>query len=251
MTAASLITLRETLETSLIVGIILACVDRTDRRDLKPLIWLAVGCGVAISAVLGIVLYRFFSFDHGSIEPLLEGTTMLIATALLTSAILWMLRQRSRGRDSLTEATQQHIEHRYVAGLFMLTLLSTLREGIETVIFLQASLLHTRAHAHLVGAALGIALAIAMSTLLFRGIIVLRLRTFFSVTSALLILFGASLLAHGIHELIEIGLLSPMVKHLWHLPTLSLPSGFAAGGHFLGRVLSGVPGLQSDHHCSN
>ncbi len=152
---------------------------------------------------------------------------MMLAAVLLSSTLLWMLRCRRTIRHDIERSVAAHVEQGHPIGIYLIALLSTAREGTETVIFLQAAVLQTRAGAHVMGAAIGIGVALLLSYLLWKGLKSLPIRTFFSVTSALLVLFAAGLIAHGVHEFQEIGLLPPLVEHLWNVsPHLSATGAY-------------------------
>jgi len=66
-----------------------------------------------------------------------------------------------------------------------------------------------------VGATVGLIVSIALGVALYMGSRRLNLRQFFTVTGILLIVFAAGLLAHGIHEFQEAGLLPMTIEHVW------------------------------------
>ncbi len=230
MFAAALITLRETLEASLVVGIILAYLHRAESSKKSVGVWAGVFCGIALSFVLAYALQTFTDGFEGRTESVYEAITMLAAAGLLTWMILWMLRQRRTVRRHIEGKVAHHLEQNRMLGLFLLALVSTAREGIETVIFLQALLLHSQEGHQIFGGLAGILVAIGLSYFLFRGIEIIPLKKFFAVTSVLLILFAAGLVSHAIHALQEINIL-PAGRALWDLAPL-LPPGTLAGQIF-------------------
>lgn len=223
MTAATIITLRETLEASLIVGIILAYLNHTQNKRHAPFVWMGVAAGIALSVALAVIFQMVVGDFSGRAEELYEGVTMLIAAMLITWMILWMLQQRRTIRKNIEMKVQARLtpacrtgrdEHPW--GLFWLTLIATAREGIETVIFLKAAILQAGGSHQIIGGLLGIVVAILLSVLLFRGIVNIPLKKFFTATSVLLILFAAGLIAHGIHEFEEAGLIPSLIAPLWN-----------------------------------
>jgi len=156
----------------------------------------------------------------GKNEQIFEGITMLIGAALLTTMILWMMKQ-----SSFTEAIKQKVELSQGKqwGIFFLIVISILREGIESVIFLSAANFVSKDQ-NLLGAILGLLVAVLVSYLFIIGSLRISLKKFFLVTNILLILFAAGLIAHGIHELQEAGLIPTLIQHVWDIN----PS--AAGG---------------------
>ncbi len=217
MTAALIITLRETLEASLVVGIVLAYLTKTKNEKHKKYVWGAVGAGILVSAVLAYVFERYFGGFEGSAEQIYEGVMMVFAAGLLSWMIWWMLKQRSGIKANLENKVSIHVKEDHPLGIFTLVFVSVLREGIETVIFLKAAFLASDSDLQMTGALLGIAIAIVVSFTLFKGIAKVPLRKFFGITSVLLILFAAGLLAHGIHEFQEAGVVPILNEHIWDI----------------------------------
>lgn len=249
MTAASLITLRETLEASLIVGVVLAYLQFTQNQRYNIIVWLGVLAGVVTSLILAIFFQLAFGGFEGRAEALYEGSAMLLGAGLITWMILWMLRQRRTIKADVERQVELHLENDHPWGLFFLIFISTLREGVETVIFLQAALVHTGGAGQMLGGLLGIAVAIVMSFLLFKGIVLVSLRRFFSITSVLLILFAAGLFAHGLHELQEAALLPIFIEHVWDINPAVLTEGVYPAFHekgSIGGILKGLFGYNGN-----
>lgn len=215
MSAALLITLRETLEVALIVGIILAYLQKTGNVGHRKFVWRGVFSGVVLSVILAVVFNLLFGGFEGRSEEIYEGVVMLVAGGLLTWMILWMLKQRASLRADLEKKVEGHLRGDHPWGIFVLVLVATAREGIETVIFLQATLVNSGFDATMFGAVLGMVIAVVASFVLFKGIAKVPLRQFFTVSSLLLILFAAGLVAHGLHELQEAGLISVLSAQAW------------------------------------
>ncbi len=240
MAAATLITLRETLEASLVVGIVLTYLRLTENRRHAPFVWLGVAAGIAASIALAFIFQQIFGGFTGRAEELYEGITMLVAAGLMTWMILWMLQQRSGIRKNVEQEVQGHLDRGHPLGIFFLTFVSTAREGIETVIFLEASYLQAGGARQLLGGLLGIVLAITISVVLFKGFAKFPLRKFFSVTSVLLILFAAGLVVHGVHELIEAGVLPSLGEHIWDTSSVLSEEGT------VGAFMKGLFGYNAD-----
>jgi high-affinity iron transporter len=121
--------------------------------------------------------------------------------------------------------------HRAVLGtrkwaLFSLAFLAVLREGIELALFLTAAAFTASAGATVIGGLIGLVAAAAAGWLLFASTRRLDVRLFFRVTSMLLIVVAAGLVAHGIHEFNEAGWIPPVIEHVWDVnPILDEGSG--------------------------
>lgn len=209
--------MRETLEASLVVGIVLTYLYRTENRKHVKFVWFGVGAGILASVLLALLFTTYDGLLTGSGEQIYEGTTMLIASGLLTWMILWMIRQGRQMRRQIEGEVAAHVENDHPLGIFLLAFFGTAREGVETVIFLQAAVLHARSGSHFVAFLLGVGSALVLTYCLFKGFNFLPLKKFFTVSSVLLLLFGAGLIAHGIHEFQEAGILPSLIDHVWDM----------------------------------
>lgn len=247
--ASFIITLRETLEVALIVGILLAYLSKTLNFKHKKFVWYGVGCGVILSLILAFIFQQYLGGFEGKSEELYEGITMLIAAGLLTWMILWMLNQRHNIKKNLENKAQTHIEKDHPMGLFLLAFVGVAREGIETVIFLQAAVIQSEKSNILAGGFLGILAALFLGFVLFKGIMKVNLRTFFTITGLLLILFAAGLVAHGVHEFEEAGVIPIIREHVWDINPTVVTEGVYPLWHekgIMGGLLKGLFGYNGD-----
>jgi len=244
MLASLLITLREGLEAALIIGIIMAYLAKTgNRQSFKP-VWLGTSLAVLASLIIGIVIYLLAGEFSGQAEEIFEGVAMFVATGVLTWMIFWMRKQAVDIKGHLHAQVQSVLTSGSSLGLVILAFVVVVREGIETVLFLFAAtrvaespLLFT------MGGFLGLAIAIIIGYSIYKGSSRLNLRTFFNVTSLVLIFFAAGLLAYGIHEFIEAGIIPPLVEPVWNINHI-LPEK-STFGLFLRAILgyNGNPSL--------
>lgn len=239
MFASLIITLRETLEAALIVGILLAYLNKTLNQKHKKFVWYGVLGGIFISLVLAFIFNNYLGGFEGRSEQIYEGVTMFIAAGLLTWMILWMLKQRHSIKRDLENKAESHIKKDHYWGLFFLSFVGVAREGIETVIFLQAAALQSGGNV-MWGALLGIVIAVIVSYLLFKGLAKVPLKKFFTVTSILLILFAAGLVAHGLHEFEEAGIIPIYIEHLFDVNGV-----IDENGNF-GSILKGLFGYNGN-----
>lgn len=210
-----LIGLREGLEAALVVSILVAYLVKSDRRHLLPRIWAGVALALAVSLAFGAALTfgpRGLSFEA---RELIGGTLSLIAVAFVTWMIFWM----ARAARSLSGQLRGQIDTAAEGGRWSLVIVAVLavgREGLETALFLWAATqAGTREAAGavtptwepLLGAALGIATAVVLGYLLYRGAISINLSRFFTWTGAFLIVVAAGVLSYGVHDLQEAGFL--------------------------------------------
>jgi high-affinity iron transporter len=227
MAASFLIMFRETLEAALVVGIVLSYLVRTRQTKYRGAVLAGVITGVVASVLGAVAFSRLAGGFTGRAEQVFEGVTMLLGALLLTTMILWMAGQRNVARD-LESRIGAEVAGARPWGLFGLVLVSVLREGIEAVIFLGAASF-TSAENNLLGALAGLFAALVVGYAMSEGTRKLDVRTFFRVTSLLLVLFAAGLVAHGVHELEEAALLPPIIEHVWDInPPLNADGGYPA-----------------------
>jgi high-affinity iron transporter len=204
---AGVVVLREGFEASLIVGIVLAFLDRTGRRDSFAAVWAGVAAALALSLAVGVALFAAGEELEGRSEAIFEGVVMLTAAALLTWMIFWM-RSRARVlRSEIEGRTQAALDAGSALGIALVVFIGVAREGVETALFLFSSVEGSSPLVSLIGALLGAAAAIGLGYLFYKGSHRLNLRWFFTITSALLLLFAGYLLASGLHELAEAGVI--------------------------------------------
>ncbi len=243
MIAALLLAFREGLEAALILGIVLGVLRRVGRRDQKKIVWLGAGMAGLLSLGTGVGLYALGISFEGRAEEVFEGLAMLLAAGVLTWMIFWMDRQGRHVQAELERDVRRAAMGGGTWAIFSLAFLAVLREGIELALFLTAATFTVTAAATLIGGLLGLGLAALAGWLIFATTARLDVRTFFRLTSIVLIVFAAGLVAHGIHELNEAGIVPAVVEHVWDInPVLDENS---SGGLILKTLLgyNGNPSL--------
>jgi high-affinity iron transporter len=210
LTTGLLTGLREGVEAALIVSIILAYLAKTGNKRHFGKIWLGAGAAVALSVVIGLVLFTTIGGFEEPAEQIFEGFAMVIAAGVVTWMLFWMRRTAANIKGELHAGVDRALMEGGIFGLAILAFTAVIREGIETALFLmgQATAAGAEASSTLVGAVIGLAIAVAIGWALYRGARVINLRTFFSWTGIALIFIAAGLLSHGIHEFIEAGWIS-------------------------------------------
>jgi high-affinity iron transporter len=226
MLASYLLSLREGLEAALIISIVLGALRKLNRQDLSSTVWAGVACAIVVSLAAGIGLYAIGIELEGQAEMIFEGLTMLLAAGVLTWMIFWMNRQARTVKTDLESGVTRSVKASDKRGLFWLAFLAVVREGIELALFLTAATFATSAQSTAIGALLGLGTAVLLGWMLFATTLRLDLRRFFQVTGALLILFAAGLVVHGVHELVEAGLLLAIIDPVWDISTLIPETSF-------------------------
>jgi high-affinity iron transporter len=215
MLSSYLLSLREGLEMALIVGIVLGAVSKINRPQLRTIVWSGVLSAAVLSLAVGVLLTSLGTSLQGPAEPVYEGVTMFLAAGVLTWMIFWMSRQARHIKGNLESGVRKAALQNGNWALFLLAFIAVLREGIELALFLTAAVFATDTVQTLIGSALGLGTAILLGWTLVATTMRLDLRRFFQVTGILLILFAAGLVAHGVHELNEVGWIPAVIEHVW------------------------------------
>lgn len=217
MLPSFLLALREGLEAALIIGIVLGALKKINHPELNKSVWIGAGSAVLVSIITAFALLGFGASFEGAAEEIFEGITMLLAAGVLTWMIFWMQRQAHNLKHDLESEVRQAASQNNVRAIFALAFFAVVREGIELVLFLTAASMATSSQQTIMGAVLGLGTAILIGYLLFATTIRLNLKRFFQVTSILLIFFAAGLVAHGVHEFIEVGWIPAGIEHIWDI----------------------------------
>jgi high-affinity iron transporter len=207
--ASYLIGLREGLEATLVVSILVAYLVKSDRRRQLPPLWAGVAAAVALSVLFGALLtYTETSLlaDYRSRE-LFEAITSVVAVVLVTWMIFWLRRTARRLKGELTGKLEAAlgVGTLAVAGI---AFVSVIREGLETaLLFYAAAQGATSTTTPLVAISLGLASAMLIGVGLYAGAIRVNLSRFFTVSGVLLVFVAAGILKYGVHDFQEAGVL--------------------------------------------
>lgn len=202
--SSTLIGLREGLEAALVVSILVAFLVRTDRKPALRWVWLGVLTAVVLSITVGAILTYTtaqLSFEQ---QELLGGALSIVAVAFVTGMIFWM----RRAAKSIAAELRGKLDDALKVGplaVLVLSFLAVGREGLETAVFFYAAVQTAQGGTTqpLLGFAIGIAVAVALAYLLYRGAVRFNLGRFFTVTGVLLVFVAAGVLGYGLHDLQE------------------------------------------------
>ncbi|WP_329216643.1 FTR1 family protein [Streptomyces sp. NBC_01485] len=236
-----LIGLREGLEASLVVCILIAYLVKTDRRDaLKP-VWTGIAIAVLIAMGFGCVL------EFGSQELTFEaqealgGSLSIVAVCLVTWMVFWM-RRTARHLKSELHGKLDAALAMGTGALVATAFLAVGREGLETALFVWASV-HAAGDGTprpLIGVALGLATAVLLGWLFYRGALRINLARFFTWTGGMLVVVAAGVLAYGVHDLQEADWIPGLTNKAFDI------SGAIPPDSWYGTLLKGVFNFQPD-----
>jgi high-affinity iron transporter len=202
-----LIGLREGLEAALVVSILVAYLVKTERRDRLPAVWLGVGIALTVSLGFGALLTYGSSSMTFEGQEAFGGFMSIIAVGFVTWMIFWMRRTARTMKQELHGRIESALDMGAI-GLTAMAALAVGREGLETALFLWSNAQATGQSAEpLIGAVLGLVGAVVIGYLLYRRAIAIDLARFFTITGGLLIVVAAGVLAYGLHDLQEAGIL--------------------------------------------
>ena len=209
------IALREGLEAALIVGILVAYLTKTQRRQLLPALW----TGVVIALVASFALGGFLSFTSTELSPRGEeffaGTTSFLAVAIVTAMVFWMKRTARYLRDDL----HSKVENAILAGPLALATASffaVAREGLETSLFVYTNFKTVAATSSAsIGLALGLLLSVALGYAIYNRSVKLNLAKFFTFTGVALVVVAAGVFSYAVHEYQELGWLPGADAFAW------------------------------------
>lgn len=216
MLASLLIVFREIIEAGLIVGIVLAASKGVPRRSL----WVAYGVAGGLLGACTVAAFagELESMFQGSGQELFNASVLLLAVVMLTWHNVWMAGHgRQMAREMREVGAQVAAGERTLAALAIVVGVAVLREGSEVVLFLYgiASQPGTTTASLLLGGSLGVAAGVAMSALMYYGLLAIPAHKLFRVTSGLITLLAAGMAAQAVLFLQQAGYLQVLMNTVW------------------------------------
>ncbi|RIJ78680.1 iron transporter [Nakamurella silvestris] len=231
--------LREGLEAALIVGIIAAFLKRNGEPKALRQMWLGVGAAVVLCLAVGIALKLLSEGLPQRQQEMLECVIAAVAVGMITYMILWM-NKHSRGlKGELETAAAGALATGSSKALVLFAFLAVLREGFETAVFLLAAFQNSISPTQAVGGiALGIAAAIVLGYLVYRGGTRLNLSRFFRITGIVLVLVAGGLVISALRAAFEAGWLTVGQQTALDLSSVIAP------GTVESSLVGGIFGIQ-------
>jgi len=211
---------------------------KAGRRDVLPRVWAGVTAAVAVSLAFGALLTYGPRGLTWEAQEAIGGTLSIVAVAFVTWMIFWM----AGASRTLSRQLRDRVDVALDAGKWSLAAVAALavgREGLETALFLWAATNAATSDGAgatdpLVGAALGIAVAVGIGYLMYRGAVTINLGAFFRWTGAFLIVTAGGVLAYGVHDLQEAGIVGGLNDLLFDVSAQVPP------GSWYGTLLKGI-----------
>jgi len=245
--AELIIVFREVLEASLIVGILFTYLNKTGQQTAIIRLWQGVIVALAASLFGSLLFQKLAGGFQGQAEKLFEGFVMIIAAFVLGTMIIWMAKNRNIA-DELEEKASNALESKNLGyGIFALAFISVFREGIETILFLYGIMMKQGGLSIMLSLSGGF-LGIGLGYMIFVQGRKVPLKTFFNVSSILLIFVAAGMFAYGVHELESAGLI-PDYGRIWDINPPKLPDGSYPMLHdkgYVGSLFKGLLGYNGD-----
>jgi len=217
MLATLVIFLREGVEASMIVAILLAYLDRVGRREHFRDVFLGVGAALLLATAGGAVAYETIRSYNGSrVQTIFETITYLLAAIVLTYMTFWMRKHARSLSKELRARADAALDGRARWGLGLLAFQAVGREGLETVVFTLAIIFSTSTAGALGGAAIGLAASLVIAFAIYRLGHRLNMARFFTIIGVLLMVFAAGLLADTVENLQQLGWLPVLNAPMWH-----------------------------------
>lgn len=226
MFASYLIGLREGLEATLVVSILVAFLVKSDRRERLPLVWAGVGAAVALSVAFGALLTFTAAHLATQQQEMFDAVTSLAATVFVTFMVFWMRTAARKMSGELRDKMGQALELGATA-VVVVAFLSVAREGLETTLLWFAAVQGATSSASpLIGITLGLLTAVALGWGLYRSALRINLTKFFTWTGLLLILVAAGIFKYGVHDLQESGLVPGLTSYAFDISGVLDPSAW-------------------------
>lgn len=237
--------LREGIEASMIVAILLAYLARIDKRQHFQDVWLGVAAAFVLVLGGGIAAYFLIKhYDGSNVQTYFETATYVIAAAVLTFMTFWMHKNARHMAKDLERRSETALTTGSRVGLGLLAFQAVGREGLETMVFTLAIIFAssrqaaTPVHGNLllVGALLGLLCALGIAFAIYKLGAKLNLKRFFQVLGLVLMLFAAGLLSDAVENLQQLRWLPFGTHVVWN------SSGVVTESSSLGDVLHSLLG---------
>ncbi len=193
------ITFREAFEVLLLSVVIYGYLKKTGREQYTKYLIYGVLGATLFSIGLGIFAYTLYITTE--VKALFEIGGSFLAVGVLTYVVYTMAKSSREMIQSLKRRVES--AKKMTIGIFVIGFVISIREGIETILFLIPFFGTDTISNTLTGVILGVVSSFILAGLIYKLGIGLNIRKFFLFTSILIIFIASGVLGYGIHELIE------------------------------------------------
>ena len=217
MLATFVIFLREGIEASMIVAILLAALERMGHREHFRDVFVGVGAALVLVLGGGVAAYLTIKAYAGSrAQTVFETVTYLVAAVVLTYMTLWMRVHAATLSSELRARAADALDGRTRWGLGLLAFQAVGREGLETMVFTLAIVFASSVHGVIVGGAAGLVVSLVLAFAIYHLGKRLNIAMFFRTVGLLLLLFAAGILVDAVENLQQLGWLPLLTQPMWH-----------------------------------
>ncbi|KJF16478.1 FTR1 family iron permease [Acidithrix ferrooxidans] len=229
MLATLVIFLREGIEASLIVAILLAYLDKIGKRENFKDVILGVSIALAFALIAGTVIYLTLKDYAGTrLQTQFETVTYLIAAGVMTYMTFWMTSHSRKVSTQLKKQTNEALERGARLGIAIMAAQAVGREALEAMVFTLAIVFATSAKGAIIGGAIGLLASLAFAFSIYRLGKKLDIAKAFRILGIALMAFGAGLLVDAAENLQSLGYLPLLRETMWNSSSL-LPDSSTLG----------------------
>lgn len=229
---SALIGLREGLEASIVVMILVAFLVKSDRRDALKWVWLGVGAAIAMTVGVFLVIQFGENTITGLGAEAIAGVASLAAVGIVTTMVLWM-KKASAGLSGQLRSEMAQALRTGGPAVATLAFLAVGREGVETALFM-VGYAEAETLWPLTGLIVGVLIAAAIAYGMYQGAVRINLAKFFTYTGVFLILVAAGILSYGIGALQTVGWLPGLAHRAFDI------TSWMNWSSWYGEVIQGV-----------
>ncbi len=211
---------REGLEATLVVVIILLYLKNTNQQYYNKYVYIGSILAIISSIIFAIIFTAFLGgFTGTPFEGVFEGFTFILSGVFIITLIIWMSKEGPKMKEHLEDKVEKSIQKDKGFTITILAFVIIIREGIELVLMLTGvtAVGSLNQVDIILGSLIGLGIAVIIGLLMLFGIKTINLSKFFKITNVILILFAAGLITYGFHELIEVGLVNPVIEEVWNI----------------------------------
>ena len=217
MLATFVIFLREGIEASMIVAILLAYLDKIDQRRHFRDVFAGVGAAMLLVLGGGVAAYVLLESYAGSrVQTIFETCTYLVAATVLTYMTFWMRNHARHLSADLRGRAEDALDGKARWGVGILAFQAVGREGLETMVFTLAIVFASSGRGVIAGGVAGLLAALAFAFAMYRLGTKIDVGRFFTLVGALLMVFAAGILADAVENLQQLGWLPVVGPYLWN-----------------------------------